>query len=37
MGNIHVKLYKIWTSGLEGDYGQRPIKIAHLEPLAQVS
>ena len=52
MGNIHVKLYKIWTSGSGGDVvqrkslsmtdrrtddGQRPITIAQLEPLAQVS
>ena len=48
MGNIHVKLYEIWTSILGGDVkkkftdprtqdGRRPITIAHLEPLAQVS
>ena len=51
MGNVHVKLYEILTSG-SGDVvyrkslrtqdgwthnGQRPITIAHLEPLAQVS
>ena len=42
MGNIHVKLYEIFTSGseellfkgksLRTDDGQRPITIAHLEP-----
>ena len=54
MGNIHVKVCEIWTSGSEGDIvqslsrdrqmedgwtddRQRPITIAHLETLAQVS
>ena len=47
MGNIHVKLYEIWTSGSGGDVvqrkslrtddGQRLITIPHLEPSAQVS
>ena len=49
MGNIHVKLYEIWTSGSGRDVikrkkvygrthdGQRLITIPHLEPSAQVS
>ena len=49
MGNIHVKLYEIWTRGSGGKVilrkfmdgltadGHRPITIAHLEPSAQVS
>ena len=46
MGNIHVKLYEIRTSGsgdvvsrksLRTDDRQRPITIAHLEASAQVS
>ena len=37
IGNIQMKLFEIWTSGSGGDYGQRPITIAHFEPLAQVS
>ena len=48
MGNIHVKLYQIWTSGSGRDFvkrkslgtrddRQRPITIAHLEPSAEVS
>ena len=48
MGNIHVKLYKIWTSGSGGnvvsrknlqttDWGRRLITITHIEPSAQVS
>ena len=47
MGNIHVKLFYIWTSGSGGDAitdgrpmtndGQKPITIAHLESSAQVS
>ena len=47
MGNIHMKFgqvvqeelsfkEKVYTQGIMHD-GQRPIKIAHLEPLAQVS
>ena len=48
MGNIHVKLYEIRTSGSGGDVvsrkvygwtddGQRPVTIAHLEPSAQIA
>ena len=43
MGNIHVKLYEIWSSDSGGkvyrrmDDRQRPITILHLEPSAQVS
>ena len=48
MGNIHVKLYEIRTSGSGRDVvkenftdgrkdGQRPITIFHLEPSAQMS
>ena len=36
MGNIHVKLFKIWTSGwLKNHTGQRLITIAYLGPLAR--
>ena len=48
MGNIHVKLYEIWTSGSGGnvvsrkllrtiDAGRRMITITYLESSAQVS
>ena len=47
MGNIHVKLFEIWTGGSVGDVvlrkslrttdGQRRITKAHLEPSPQVS
>ena len=45
MEKIHEKLFYFWTSGSERcrlkkkfmDDGQRPITIAHHEPLAQVS
>ena len=47
MWNIHVNLFEFWTSGSGDvfkekvyrgtDTGCRPITIAHLEPLAQVS
>ena len=48
MGNIHLKLYEIRTSGSGGgvvsrkslrtkDARRRPITIPHLEPSAQVS
>ena len=37
MGNIHWKLFSIWTSGSEGDVVQKKkFTIAHLEPSAQV-
>ena len=48
MGNIHVKLYEIWTGGSGGnvvsrkilrttDCGRRLITITHIKPSAQVS
>ena len=44
MGNIHVLLYEIWTSGSGGDVvkkkftddGRRPITIPHLVPKGEL-